>query len=247
MVGVVIPNLLAWPDSTVALDVKRENWEATAGFRSALGQEVILFDPLAPDGRTARFNPLGHIDRTDRVCVLDELQKLAVILFPAPSNADPFWAEAARTGFIGVGAYVAETPDLPFSLGEIHGELTPGEPRTRLTATIAERADQGRPLSAGGVSAFSGFCSASENTFASMRQTITARMNLWLSPPVCAATEISDFDLRQLRSRRISLHLGVTPDNRARAVPLYTPCSCSGLSISTPVNGRPASVMRSRC
>ena len=37
-VGVVIPNLLTWPDSVVVLDVKRENWEATAGFRAAHGQ-----------------------------------------------------------------------------------------------------------------------------------------------------------------------------------------------------------------
>ncbi|MDX7324873.1 type IV secretory system conjugative DNA transfer family protein, partial [Providencia rettgeri] len=31
-VGIVIPNLLSWQESVVVLDVKRENWEATAGF-----------------------------------------------------------------------------------------------------------------------------------------------------------------------------------------------------------------------
>ncbi|WP_340644180.1 type IV secretory system conjugative DNA transfer family protein, partial [Phenylobacterium sp.] len=105
-VSVVIPNLLNWPDSTVVLDVKRENWDATAGFRAAHGQEVFLFDPLAPDGRTSRYNPLAHIDRHDPIAVMDELQKLAVMLFPPPLRADPFWSDAARTGFIGVGAYV---------------------------------------------------------------------------------------------------------------------------------------------
>ncbi len=78
----VIPNLLTWPDSVVFLDVKRENWEASAGFRAAHGQEVNLFDPFDAEGRTARFNPLGHIDRTDPIALLDELQKLAVMLFP---------------------------------------------------------------------------------------------------------------------------------------------------------------------
>lgn len=220
-VGVVIPNLLTWPDSTVVLDVKRENWEASAGFRAAHGQQVILFDPLDPEGRTARFNPLGHIDRADSITVLDELQKLAVMLFPAPDNADPFWAEAARTGLIGVAAYVAETPELPFSLGAIYGELTRGDPRTRLPAIVGARVDAGRPLSYGCTSALSDFCSASENTFASIKQTITARMNLWLNPRVRAATEVSDFDLRDLRSRRVSLYLGVSPDNLARVAPLY--------------------------
>jgi type IV secretion system protein VirD4 len=220
-VGVVIPNLLSWPDSTVVLDVKRENWEATAGFRAAHGQSVLLFDPLDAEGRTARFNPLGHIDRTDPVAVLDELQRLAVMLFPAPDNADPFWAEAARTGFIGIGACVAETPPSPFSLGAVYGELTRGEPRTRFPALIAQRAAAGDPLSPGCVSALGDFCAASDNTFASIKQTITARMNLWLNPLVQAATDVSDFDLRDLRNRRISLYLAVSPDNLLRVAPLY--------------------------
>lgn len=220
-VGVVIPNLLIWPDSVVVLDVKRENWEATAGFRAAHGQQVILFDPLDPQGRTARFNPLGHIDRADPIAVLDELQKLAVMLFPAPHNGDPFWAEAARTGLIGVGAYVAETPELPFSLGAVYAELTRGDARTRLPAVVGARVDASRPLSDGCTAALADFCSASENTFASIKQTITARMNLWLNPRVCAATDASDFDLRQLRSKRMSLYLGVSPDNMARVAPLY--------------------------
>lgn len=221
-VGVVIPNLLTWPDSTVVLDIKRENWEATAGFRAAHGQAVVLFDPLDSEGRTARFNPLGHIDRADPITVLDELQKLSVMLFPAPPNTDPFWAEAARTGFMGVGAYVAETADLPFSLGVIYRELTSGDPRTRLPAVVAARTASGNPLSAGCASALSDFCSASENTFAGVKQTITARMNLWLNPRICAATDASDFDLRDLRRRRTSLYLCVSPDNLARVAPLYS-------------------------
>jgi type IV secretion system protein VirD4 len=220
-VGVVIPNLLNWPDSVVVLDIKRENWFASAGFRAAHGQDVILFDPLDPEGRTARFNPLGHIDRADQITVVDELQKLAVMLFPSPPNADPFWAEAARTGFIGVGAYVAETSELSFSLGTIYRELTRDTPRTRLPATVRARAASDRPLSAACASAIGDFCTASENTFASIKQTITSRMNLWLNPRICAATEVSDFDLRQLRSKRMSLYLAVSPDNLTRVAPLY--------------------------
>ncbi|HUH48411.1 MAG TPA: type IV secretory system conjugative DNA transfer family protein, partial [Mycoplana sp.] len=100
-VGIVIPNLLTWPGSVVVLDIKRENYEATAGFRAAAGQTVLLFDPLAPDDRTARFNPLAHITRSSASAVLDELQRMAVMLFPGHDHADPFWSEAARTGFIG--------------------------------------------------------------------------------------------------------------------------------------------------
>jgi type IV secretion system protein VirD4 len=221
-VGVVIPNLLTWPDSTVVLDVKRENWEATAGFRAARGQHVLLFDPLDPEGRTARFNPLGHVDREDPVAVLDELQRLAVMLFPAPPHTDPFWAEAARTALIGVGALVAATPEQPFSLGVIYLALTMGDVRAALGAAMEARAAAGQPLSAGAASALSDFLSASDNTFASIKQTATSRMGLWLNPRVRAATDASDFDLRDLRRRRMSLYLCVSPDNLARIAPLYS-------------------------
>ena len=219
-VSVVIPNLLNWPDSTVVLDVKRENWQATAGFRAAHGQEVFLFDPLAVDGRTARYNPLSHIDRHDPIAVMDELQKLAVMLFPAPPRADPFWSDAARTGFIGVGAYVAAS-DMPLSLGVIYGQLTDGDPRTRFPAEIQARKAAGTPLSTECVRALADFCSTSDATFAGIKQTLTSRLNLFLNPRVCAATETSDFDLADLRDRRMSIYLGVSPDNLTRVAPLY--------------------------
>lgn len=220
-VGVVIPNLLTWTDSVVVLDVKRENWEATAGWRAAQGQQVLLFDPLDPEGCTARYNPLGHIDRSDPIAVLDELQRIAGMLFPAPPAADPFWVDSARTGFVGVGALLAAEPDSPLCLGAIYGELTRGDPRTTLPRRLAALVAEGRPVSAGCRAALADFCSASDNTFASVRQTLTSRLNLWLNPRVCAATAASDFDLAALRSRRTSLYLAASPENLGRVAPLY--------------------------
>lgn len=220
-VGVVIPNLLSWPHSLIVLDIKRENWAASAGFRAAHGQDVLLFDPFAADGATARFNPLGHIDRSDSSATLDELQKIAMMLIPTSEHSDPFWSEAARTGFIGVGALVAETSELPLTLGEILRQLTTGVPRARLQELVVDRARSARPLSSGCVSALGDFCSASENTFSSIRQTITSRLGLFLNPRVDWATAASDFDLAEIKSRPTSLYLGVSPDNLSRVAPLY--------------------------
>jgi type IV secretion system protein VirD4 len=220
-VGVVIPNLLTWPDSVVVLDIKRENYDATAGYRAARGQTVHLFDPFAPEGRTARYNPLGGIDRTEPVQLLDELQKIAGMLFTVPERTDPFWAESARTGFTGVAAYVAESPELPFTLGEVYRQLTLGDARTRFPELTQSRARANRPLSAGCVNALTDFCSASDNTFAGIRQTITSRMSLWLNPLVDSATCASDFDLLRLREGRTSIYLAASPDNMARVTPLY--------------------------
>lgn len=221
-VGVVIPNLLAWPHSVVVLDIKGENFAATAGYRAQHGQTVLMFDPLTRDGRTARYNPLGHVDRADASAVLDELQRMAVMLFPGHDRADPFWSEAARTGFIGVGAYVAASPPLPFTLGEIFRQLTQDDVQRRLPQIIQARLQAGDPLPSACVSALTDFCSASENTFASIRQSITTRMGLWLNPAVDAATLTSDFDLRDLRQGKMSLYLCATPDNLIRVAPLYS-------------------------
>ena len=57
--GIVIPNLLTWAGSVVVLDVKRENYDASAGFRAYYGQQVFLFNPTDREGRTARYNPLA--------------------------------------------------------------------------------------------------------------------------------------------------------------------------------------------
>jgi len=48
--GVVIPNLLNWPDSVICVDIKRENWTLTSGFRAAHGQSCFLFDPSRKTG-----------------------------------------------------------------------------------------------------------------------------------------------------------------------------------------------------
>src|SRR3546814_13849597 len=75
---------------------KREKWEATAGFRQKYGQAVYLFNPTDPEGRTARYNPLGYIDRTDPDQVVIELQKIATMLFVPPERGEPFWTDSAR-------------------------------------------------------------------------------------------------------------------------------------------------------
>ncbi len=178
-------------------------------------------DPLDPEGRTARYNPLSFIDRLDDVDVVNELQKIGGMLFPAPEKADPFWAEAARAAFVGVGALVAANPALPFTIGEIYRRLTTGDPKIELPKVVEEAQKRGQRLSQACVSALSDFTSASDNTFSGIKQTITSKLNLWLNPYVDAATSETDFDLRQVRRERISIYLGVSPDNIDRIAPVY--------------------------
>ena len=58
-VGLVVPTLLTWPHSAIVHDIKGENWDLTAGFRSRFSR-VLLFDPT--NGASAR--PAGTARRT---------------------------------------------------------------------------------------------------------------------------------------------------------------------------------------
>lgn len=216
-VGIVIPNLLSWQASVVVLDVKRENWDATAGFRQKFGQAVYLFNPTDAEGRTARYNPLGYIDRTDPDQVVIELQKIATMLFVAPERGEPFWTDSARTAFVGVGAYLA-VADLPFTIGSIYRLMTTGDTRGYFRKVLDDRA---LDLSQGCRNALADFTSGADNTFAGIVQTVTSKLSLWLNPRVDAATEESDFDLRELRTKPMSIYLGVSPDELDRVAPLY--------------------------
>lgn len=219
-VGLVIPNLLNWPDSLVCLDVKRENWERTAGFRVAHGQEVYLFDPFDEEGRSAQYNPLSVV-RRDSVDRYDDLQRIATMLFPVKAGSDPFWHQSARTAFIAVGGYVAETSGLPLTIGEILRQLSAkADLKAHFTAAIAARRDGPSRLSPRCVQALNDFLAASDNTFHSVRKTVTARLELWFNPRVDRATAASSFDLRALRTRPISIYLAVSPDNLDRLSPL---------------------------
>lgn len=216
--GIVIPNLLTWQGSVVVLDVKRENYNASAGFRTHYGQQVFLFNPTDRQGRTARYNPLAYIDRNDPDDVIIELQKIATMLFVAPDRGEAFWANGARTGFAGVGAWLAETSDEELTMGAIYRYLTEGDARSFFKKELANPA---RNLSTGCRTALADFAGGSDNSFADIKKTITSVLGLWLNPLVDAATSTSDFDLRDLRKHHISIYLGVSPDELDRIAPLY--------------------------
>src|SRR5882757_4214215 len=51
-VGLVVPTLLTWPSSVIVHDIKGENWQLTAGWRSRFSH-CLLFDPT--DARSAAY------------------------------------------------------------------------------------------------------------------------------------------------------------------------------------------------
>lgn len=220
-VGIVIPNLLNWPESVVVLDIKQENWDITSGYRQKHGQECFLFNPAAADYRTHRYNPLAYIN-ADPNFRIDDVQKIANMLFPDVQGTDVIWTATPRGLFLGIVLYLAETPELPVTLGQVVREtLKDGDGSQYFARLINDRVAAGNPLSNACVRALNSYISISaENTRAGIMTSFRSRLELWMNPLVDAATSANDFDLRDIRKKRMSVYLGVTPDNLERMTPL---------------------------
>ena len=50
---------------------------------------------------------------------INDLQRIADMLYADPPGVDPFWSASARSLFLGVALYLFETPRLPRTLGEV--------------------------------------------------------------------------------------------------------------------------------
>jgi type IV secretion system protein VirD4 len=220
--GIVIPNALNWPGSLVCVDIKRENWTITAGYREQGGQACFLFDPFAEDGRTARWNPFSYVSR-DPLRRLNDLQRIAEMLFPDPTSGDPFWTASARSLFLGIALYLFETPSLPATIGEVlrQGMASDDEGFGQHWKRLIEgRNSNTRPLSPQCVRALYDVIDLAPVTASSIRKTFTSRLDLWLNPILDSATSESDFDLRELRRQPMSIYVGVNPDDLHRLRPV---------------------------
>lgn len=211
-VGVVVPNCLNYSDSLVVLDIKGENFDITSGFRKACGQEVYLFSPYDEEGRTHRYNPLDYVSE-DPAERLGDIDAIGQALYAGENNNDKFWSENAKDFFRGVALFVLESPELPNTLGEILRQASgKGKPvKEHLLEKLKEAQEKGHPYSNNCVDALNRVLSNSENTLASIVATFNTALLSFQNPKVDLATSASDFDLREVRRKRMSVYFKIEP------------------------------------
>lgn len=247
-VGVVIPNLLSWKDSVIVLDIKKENFNITAGFRQKHGQQVFMFSPLSPDHCTHRWNPLGYVDLSSVSATINDVQKIADFLFPDPPDADPMWTASSRSLFLGVVMLMIEGGGVPLTIGEVLRQVTAYEEAGRyFKRRIEEAHEAGKPLSGRCIQALNDFIATSTNTRTSIRKTFSSRLELWFNPLVDAATAENDFDLRDLRRKRMSIYVAVTPDDLARMQPILNLFFQQVLGLNTAVLPQDDPTLKHQC
>jgi type IV secretion system protein VirD4 len=225
-VGVVIPNLLNWPDSVVVLDIKGENYDVTAGYRATHGQAVYAFSPFDENARSHRWNPLTAV-RTSPLHRVGDLLQIGQVFYPndgSGTSSEAFFNDQARNLFLGIGLYLLETPALPRTIGEMLRQSS-GRGRTlkeHFGAAIEQCRNEGKPLSDECVDALQRLLANSENTLSSIVATFNAPLTIFADAVVDAATSGDDFSLDDVRRRRMSVYVRIPPNRLANARPLLS-------------------------
>jgi type IV secretion system protein VirD4 len=210
-VSFVIPNLLLWRHSIVNTDFKLENFSITSKFRLLCGQEVYLFSPFTEDMKTHRYNPLGYV--RDGAFSVSDILSIAEIIYPTDigdATARHF-AGLSQNLFLGLSLYIKHTEGLPFTIGEVLRQ-SDGRGRTldeHLTDIVETRED----LPESCISALNKFLSEDKTRGqANVLSSFNAPLNNWKNPIFDAATSANDFDLRDLRKKKMTIYVGITPD-----------------------------------
>ena len=213
-VGIVIPNLLTWNGSVVVLDIKKENYQRTAGYRAA-HQKVYMWSPM--DARSACYNPFDFVAKKGPNRITD-IQLLATIVLPTPPRSDPMWINEARDLFLGLALLVLDDPDVPSTLGQVYRTLKQETDLAEAATLALDQTDF--PLDPICRQALANFRNKASKERSGVKSTLTAALNLWANPRIDAATAASDFDLRTFRKQRASVFVGVAQDQLATLAPL---------------------------
>ncbi len=222
-VGFVIPNLLNYPDSMVVQDVKLENSKYTSLYRQRNGQEVYLWAPFSETGHTHCWNIFDAVWKRPEHLQIGDIMSIGDALYPA--KVEPrarFFNDNARSLFLGLTLYLRETPGMPVTLGEIlrqssgKGKSTKEYLKGILEARTRTDTDL-KPLSWRCVDALNRFLNQPETTLGNVLSTFNAPLQIFTDPVVEAATSKSDFDLGDVRKRRMTIYVGVAPGKLAEA------------------------------
>jgi type IV secretion system protein VirD4 len=95
--SLIVPNLLLYPGSVLAIDPKGELARITGRRRKELGNKLVVLDPFGENGRwkSGHYNPLDELDPRGRE-VIDEAGAVAQALVVYSGQGDPHWTSAAR-------------------------------------------------------------------------------------------------------------------------------------------------------
>ena len=222
-VGLVVPTLLSWTGSAVIHDIKGENWQLTAGWRSRFSH-CLLFDPTNP--QSARYNPLLEVRRGSHE--IRDVQNIADILVDPEGALERrnHWEKTSHSLLVGAILHVLYAEEEK-TLARVATFLSdPERPFvTTLKAMMSTNhlgtleAPKVHPVVA---SAAREVLNKSENERSGVLSTAMSFLGLYRDPTVAAVTSACDWRIADLMegARPLSLYLVVPPSDISRTKPL---------------------------
>ncbi len=214
-VGVIIPTLLSYPGSIIVTDIKGENYQVTARYRRALGQQVVVLDP---------FGLVTHHDKADKLNPFDlfkipssdpesDAEMLAAQLAVGHEfSTDRYWEDTGRGLVAGLIADVATSfPPEKRNLCSLRELLYNDD----LDYTLAVALDtRKKSMSLLAQDEFVAYLAApADKTRPCIRTTATTFVKCLGSSCVARSLEKSTFDLNDLlNSKPITIYLVLPPE-----------------------------------
>ena len=233
-VSFVIPNLLTYPHSVLNFDPKTENFQITAGYRrDVLGQEVYLFSPDNSSYQTHCWNPMDYIS-DDRRKTLADIKALTSILIDAPDGQNQGFYLTARDALDGILMYMMESPDEERTLynADKLNTVSIGFDKWAVLI-ISRRANSGNPLSEQTARMLMGYANANDKAREITRGIISTALSVFTDSMARAATCKSDFDFRDFRKKRMTVYVGIQPNNVERFSKMLNIFFSQALSVNT--------------
>lgn len=220
-VGIVIPNLLSYPDSVVVNDPKFENWDATAGFRAAAGHKVFRFSPERLE--THRWNPLARLSR-DPLYRLGQIRTMSSVLFVSDNPKNQEWYNKAANVFAAIILYLMETPELPCTLPQAYEVAALGTAIGVWAQQVIEaRSGGNNALSVECLRELTGVFEASKNKSSGWSTTadiVRDVLSMYGEKTVAWAVSGDDIDFTKLREEKISIYFCVIGSSVTKFGPL---------------------------
>jgi type IV secretion system protein VirD4 len=196
------PNGIMWDGSAVFFDPKKENFAIFGAYRAAAGDKVYLFNP--GELRSHRYNPLEFIRRDETM----PTDALVVAGFIVPDTPGEVWGKSARLLLAAMIGYVLTSPlcEGARHLRSVARMLVSGKDISIYLRSIV--LTEGDHLPSWVVDAFNQYIALESETRNSAVFNLNIALNPWNNRLVAAATETSDFDIRELRRKRMSIFIG---------------------------------------
>ncbi|MFI0846555.1 conjugal transfer protein TraG [Mesorhizobium sp. IMUNJ 23232] len=219
-VGLVVPSLLTWPGSTIVHDIKGENFELTAGWRSRFGR-VLLFDPT--NAASAAYNPLLEVRRGE--WEVRDVQNVADVLVDPEGSLERrnHWEKTSHALLVGAILHVLYA-DKDKTLAGVANFLSdprrPIEKTLRAMMLTRHLGDAGpHPVVA---SAARELLNKSENERSGVLSTAMSFLGLYRDPVVAKVTSRCDWRIADIveGERPTTLYLVVPPSDISRTKPL---------------------------